>query len=64
MVAVGYGTTDDTQEQYAIVRNSWGSYWGEDGYVRVKITPGETNGGTCNLYKYGNYPIMHPIPME
>jgi C1A family cysteine protease len=31
IVIVGY----DSNEQYWIVKNSWGSYWGESGYFRI-----------------------------
>jgi hypothetical protein len=32
---VGWGTDPDTDEQYWIVRNSWGQFWGEMGFFRI-----------------------------
>lgn len=33
---VGWGSDKATNKQYWLVRNSWGEYWGEMGYVRVE----------------------------
>ena len=34
ITAVGYGTTDDGIDYY-LVRNSWGSAWGDKGYIKI-----------------------------
>jgi C1A family cysteine protease len=46
VTAVGYGT-DASGNQYYIVRNSWGSSWGEQGYIR--IAAGSDGNGICGI---------------
>ncbi len=41
---VGWGYDKNTDKQYWNIRNSWGEYWGEMGYVRVVL--GENQLGT------------------
>ena len=46
MLAVGYGLANGVE--FAIVRNSWGIGWGEQGYIRVALVT--TKPGVCALY--------------
>ena len=45
ILAVGYGQEDN--KWYYIVKNSWGSSWGEDGYIRIEAT--EDGAGICGV---------------
>ena len=47
---VGYGT-DTKDGDYWIVRNSWGKYWGEDGFIRLR-RESETQ---CGKFKKKNF---------
>jgi len=46
---VGYGYDSDTKSTYFILRNSWGTSWGEDGYMRILAILDDD--GIANLYK-------------
>jgi cathepsin L len=62
VVLEGYETDPDTNEEYWIVRNSWGPLWGEAGYIRLKRVGEEecgldetpADGTACTLDPDGN----------
>lgn len=54
VVAVGYGT--EKGKDYWIVRNSWGSSWGESGYIKMERNIAEPT-GKCGIAVEASYPI-------
>ena len=41
---VGYGS--EQGESYWIAQNTWGTEWGESGYIRIAMKPGD---GICGI---------------
>nr|VDC72147.1 unnamed protein product [Brassica rapa] len=53
VVAVGYGTSEG--QDYWIIRNSWGSNWGESGYIKLERNIKDSS-GKCGVAMMASYP--------
>lgn len=56
---VGWDDSDGTG--YWILRNSWGTSWGEDGYMRIRYTSARVACEACYLVYRGG-PVATPTP--
>jgi len=54
VLAVGYGS--ENGQDFWLVKNSWGWWWGEKGYIRIAIVDGE---GICGVQMYPLYPTSY-----
>mmetsp|Transcript_701 Transcript_701/g.748 ORF Transcript_701/g.748 Transcript_701/m.748 type:complete len:157 (+) Transcript_701:624-1094(+) len=52
VLVVGYNSV--VQTPYFIVKNSWGTQWGEQGYIRIGVQDGA---GVCGIQMYPSYPF-------
>jgi len=56
VLVVGYGT--ESTQPYWLVKNSWGSSWGEDGYVKIEKSSSTKDKGTCGIAMQPSYPVV------
>ncbi|TMW87257.1 hypothetical protein EJD97_020201 [Solanum chilense] len=57
VTVIGYGTSEEDGTKYWIVKNSWGSGWGEEGYMRIARDVG-VDGGHCGIAKVASFPTV------
>jgi len=55
VLAVGYGV--DKGQKYWKVKNSWGTVFGEEGYIRIE-KGSASDGGECGIRKMASFPTI------
>lgn len=60
VTAVGYGVDSSSgkDQPYFLIRNSWGTDWGEDGYFRL-ATEQDGSDGICGVLLDANWPVTN-----
>ncbi|CAM6118389.1 unnamed protein product [Calypogeia fissa] len=56
VTAVGYG--NDNGKDYLLIKNSWGSWWGESGYIHMERSTGKRY-GICGILIEPSYAVKH-----
>lgn len=56
VLLVGYG--EENGVKYWLVKNSWGTSWGENGYVRILRSDNNNTNGICGIAMQASFPIV------
>eukprot|EP01099_Mayorella_cantabrigiensis_P005873 TRINITY_DN4786_c0_g1_i1.p1 TRINITY_DN4786_c0_g1~~TRINITY_DN4786_c0_g1_i1.p1 ORF type:complete len:289 (-),score=71.26 TRINITY_DN4786_c0_g1_i1:84-848(-) len=54
VLVVGYGVQDQTEEHYWIVKNSWSTYWGNNGFIWMA----RDKGNNCGIATDATFPTV------
>jgi len=58
VLIVGYGTEPETQLDYWLVKNSWSTTWGDEGYVKIQRSDSTNDIGICGIAAQPSFPIV------
>lgn len=56
VTCTGWGIDETTGQQYWMIKNSWATTWGDEGYIRLAIVDGA---GICGVQMDPLYPVTN-----